>query len=950
MDSIRQPTISIFKIPALSLLTRLVFSFLLIGLVVSTALGQTVKKTAQRSKTAAKSAKAKVSAPTKVVPKAVLSNKADSAKVTQDTVQIKLKSAADTIDINNAKSDSAKLKRKSSVETTVKYAAEDSMTFDVENSKFYLYNKSKVDYGDMKLQANVIDLNWQTNIVNARPLEDSTGKMQGIPLFEQGKDKYQAQRIKFNFRSKKGIITGIVTQNGEGYIQGERVKRLPNSEMFVQGAKYTTCNLSHPHFYIAAPQIKMVPNDKIVTGPFNLVVADAPTPLGFLFGLFPIPETRSAGIIIPVYGESIDRGFFLRNGGFYFPIGDFAGVKLLGEIYTKGSYGFQALSNYRVRYKFQGNLNLRYNRRLTGQEGFEAVGEDYWVDWIHTPLSRGNSQFNASVNLGSSNYNTLNSFQAENYLASNFNSNVSYFKQLTGTPFNFTVAATQQQNNAADSRGRRTTTVNMTLPSFSLNMNRIYPFRREGSTGKTWYEKINFAWSANAVNSFTNAAPAPISVSGARLLNPTRDTLVPFNGSNWGPLFNRGRFGVQHSIPISTTFQVGKHFNLSPNVTYTEVWSARQIRFQYRDNGPGQKGLVADTVNQFGRAGWMSGFGLSTNTRLYGTFFVRKGGVEAIRHTMLPSVGVSFSPNYADAGWGIYKRVQADSTGREIMYNPFQLSPYSVVGAGRSANINFGLSNTFEAKVKSNKSGDSAKGKKAFDKVMLIDNLAFGGSYNMLADSFNLSQISITARTRLFNKIDINFVSSLDPYARRVLENTGSSIRTKELAVLRRQGLGFIDNINMNVSTTLSPEGLGLTRNNSNKQGLERMNDQQAAFINANPDLYVDFNIPWTVSVNYNMSYFRSLAGTTNMVSTLGFSGDVSISENWKIGGSSGYDFTNKNFSYTNINIYRNLHCWEIRFNWIPFGFRQSYNVDINVKASILQDLKLSRRRSWYDR
>lgn len=900
-------------------------------------------------------AKFKSSVPDKPQARPYLAPAADTIKVAQPTPTPRLSDSIpivkqlDSVGLALAKRDSIRRNKRSSVQTAVKYSAQDSMTFDVATNQFFLYNKSKVDYGEMKLEANVIDLNWKTSIVNARPLADSTGKLKGVPLFEQGPDKYQAQRIKFNFKTKKGIITGLVTQNGEGYIQGERVKRMPNEEMFVQNAHYTTCNLAHPHFYINAPQIKMIPNDKIITGPFNVVIADAPTPLGFLFGLFPVPERQSAGIIIPVYGESVDRGFFLRNGGFYFPIGDYAGVKLLGEIYTKGSYGLNVLTNYKVRYGFQGNLNLRYNRRLTGQEGFENVGEDYWLDWSHIPLSRGSSQFSASVSLGSTNYNTLNSQLAENYLSSNFNSTVSYAKQLTGTPFNFNIAATQQQTNAADARGRRTTTVTATLPSLVWNMNRIYPFKREGSLGNTWWQKINIGWSANAQNFLTNAAPQSLALSGTRLLNPTADTLIPFYGTNFGPLFNRGRFGVQHTLPISTTLQAFKYFNLSPSLTYTEVWSTRQIRYQYQDRGPGQRGVFADTLNQFGRAGWLEGFGINTNTRIYGTFFVKRAGIEAIRHTLLPSIGISFRPNYADAGYGIYKRVQADSTGREVIYNPFQLSPYGVVGAGRSANINFGLTNTFEAKVRKKGNADTLKGSKAFEKVTLFDNIGINGSYNLLADSFNLSAISLTARTRLFNKIDINMNGSLDPYSRTEVEGTGQLRRNKELAIGRGQGFGYLDFINLAMSTSLTPEGLGL-KPNTTKKGLDKMNDQQLAFVNANPDLYVDFNIPWTISVGYNLAYSRGINQEASITQTMNFSGDVNITENWKVGGSSGYDLKNRNFSYTNINIYRNLHCWEIKFNWIPFGFRQSYNIDINVKASILQDLKLSRRRSWYDR
>ncbi len=875
----------------------------------------------------------------------VISNRNDTSFAVADTSKKVVK-------------DTVKVQRKKDIQTTVNYSAKDSMIFDVEARTFYLYKDSKVDYGTMKMNAELIDVNWQTNLVNATHGKDSTGKPIGIPVLEQGGDKYEAKKIKYNFKSKKGLIGELVTQQGEGFIHAETVKKMPDDVMYNKQAIYTTCNLDHPHFYIASSKIKTIPKDKFITGPFNLWIEDVPTPLGFFFGLFPQPKTKSAGIIVPTYGESVDRGFFLRNGGYYFPVGDFAGVKILGEIFSKGSYGINILSNYKKRYAFDGNIELRYNRRKQGQEGFENIAEDYWVSWSHSPVALGrNSRFGASVNFGSSNYNARNSFVTENFLQSSFRSNITYsVSQIGKSPFNLSVNASQDQNT-------RTGQFNVQLPNATLGMNRQYPFRGKNGETNTWYQKINFAWTANLTNNITNAPTGPpqTGLSGRVKLedpyNQRLDTLIPLRGNTLLPLWRRSRNGISHSIPISTTFQMFKYISVSPAINYSEFWYRNRLTYQFNE---ANNAVNVDTLNAFSRAYSFNG-GISATTRIYGTFFINSGRLQAIRHTLIPTVSYSFSPDFRTGIFGQFASVNTDTAGRgrtgriqSGLANPFAQGAFGGPNASRSGNIGFSLQNTLEMKVKAKEdtSGMKSENKKKarYEKKMLIDNLVVSGAYNTLADSMKLSTLQLGMNTRLLDKFIISSGATLDPYEYRRPGGQGDGIRVKDYAWNAGQGIGRITNANIALNTSFAPKK-SKAKKEEIEEKLAKTADQELAFVAANPNLYVDFDIPWTLNLSYNLNWVRRGGfGPATVVQTLNFSGDVSLTPKWKIGATSGYDFVNKKLGFTNLNIYRDLHCWEMRINWIPFGIRQSYSIDINVKSSTLRDLKLSRRRSWYDR
>ena len=831
-----------------------------------------------------------------------------------------------------------------SLEDEVKYQARDSVVYEAGSSKVRLYGNAQVDYTDLSLTAAFIEVDLSRNTAFARGKPDSLGKLQGKPVFRQGADQYEAESMTYNFKSKRAKIQGVVTRQGEGYIHGESVKKTPENDMYIRDARYTTCNLEHPHFHIQASKIKVIPGKKLITGPFNLRFMDLPTPLGFGFGIFPTPKSATSGIIVPTYGEAVDRGFFLRNGGYYWHISDYIDARFLGDIYSKGSYGFSVLSSYKKRYAFGGNLDLRYSYRQAGDDNLTPIGKDFWLQWTHSPESRGNSSFSASVNMGTSSYNQRNSFSTSNYLSSTFSSNIAYSKTFRGTPFSMGINARQQQNVV-------TKQVDLELPSFNLNMNRIFPFRGKSGGSKTWYQKISLAYNMAAQNSLSNAPTGSLSLSGVKILqeaNPLRDSLLPISKDNFRPLLDRMKNGMRHSIPVSTSFSLLKYLQVSPSFQYDEYWYLQRLQYNWVESA---RAVNVDTLRKFSRAFQYSG-SVSMQTRLYGIFFVRKAGIEAIRHIMNPSVSLNFRPDFSALKYGMMQEVQVDTNGKKVKLSPFAGAVFGGTPAqGKSGSLSFSLVNTIEMKVRNKK---DSTGKEAFKKINLLDNLSASGSYNLAADSFQLSPISLSARTTFFGKLNINLNAALDPYSYQpaVRNAAGQLVKAqRKLPVYAwnaGRGAGQISSFNLAASTSLNPKAR--EKKSLKRKNLSMQEERELDFINSNPELYVDFSVPWNLNLSYNLSYSKTGFEKSSLMQSMNFSGDVNLTSKWKIGVSSGYDFVNKTLVYPNINIYRDLHCWEMRFNWVPTGNRGSYSIDINVKASVLQDLKLSRRRSWYDR
>lgn len=844
---------------------------------------------------------------------------------------------------------------KGDISTTIKYDARDSIMMDVTGQIMYLYGKATVEYGDTKLNAAFIEVNMKTNLITAKAVkDDSTGKVIGRPVFADNAGSYEADSMVYNYKTRKGIINRVVTKQGQGYIVLQKAKKNEKNETFGLNGSYTTCNLAHPHFHIKSYKLKLIPEKQIVTGPFNLYIKDSPTPLGFLFGIFPFTTRNTSGIIIPTYGEEKERGFFLRQGGYYWAVSPYVGITFLSDFYTNGSWGLTMNTEYKKRYKFSGRASLAFNKNITGDELSPATSEDFWVTWNHSPVARGTSRFSASVKAGSSKYNANNTFQTQNRLSNTFTSNISYSNSfnLGEIPFNLGVNLRHDQN-------VQTEIMNMSLPEISLQMNRVYPFKKKGQAAKNVLQNLSLSYTVAASNRLTNQAQTSTSfVSSTGAVDTAK---VDFNPGNWAAISRRGGMGMKHTIPISTTMKLFKYFNINPTFSYEEWWYPKKL--DYTSNTSSDN-IVVDTLNGFTRASSYSA-SVAFNTRIYGMYqkikFLSKN-VIGIRHVMNPSISFAFRPDFSEAQYDYYENVKTKSNPDGTLTSRFNGSTFinGGPGGGKSAVMSFSLGNTFEMKMKDDKDTTGTGTKK----VKLLENLSFSSSYNFLADSFNLSAVSISARTRLLNFIDLNTTASYNPYTWELTSNEGGTIVqrqrdvygwSRDLSITNPQIRGQITSATVSLGANFTPEGFRRKR----EQKMDKLNEAKEKGIAGSglnsrqimndPNAYVDFEIPWRLNMNFNMSYSKQGFNKSVVTRTLNFNGDISITKTWKISATSGYDFEAKALSYTSLNVYKDLHCWEMRFGWIPFGQYQSFSFDLKVKASILQDLKLSRRRTWYD-
>ncbi len=784
------------------------------------------------------------------------------------------------------------------LDSKVEYKARDSMRFDLKQKKIFLYGAADVKYDQIHLTADYIEINWGTNVVHAEGRPDSTGKIVGHPVFDEGTQTFDAERMDYNFKTKKGRISGIFTKQGDGYLHGDQVKKNEKDQFFIRNGKYTTCNLpDHPHFYINATKIKVLPNDKIVSGPANLWIEDVPTPLAVPFGIFPNTTKRQSGVIFPTYGESPGLGFYLQEGGYYFGINDYIDASIRGNIYSRGSWGLSAGTSYNYRYHFNGSMDLRFSKILRGDPDLlgSSINKDFFINWKHSqdPKSRPNSRFSASVQAGTSNYNKLNSFNTNNIVANTFQSSISYAKTFANTPFNMVISAGHSQNTA-------TKIITISAPELQLNMNRYYPLKRKNPIGEQrWYEKLGVTYTMQSKNTISQA-----------------DSL--YGRPGWTQKFNNG---VQHQIPISTSVQFLKFFTFSPGINYTERWYFNTIEKYYNE----KTGTVAeDTIRGFkSTREWNANANIST--RLYGFL---KLGKNTVRNVMTPQVSFRYQPDFSTRKYGFY-----GPNGTVGYYSPYDHGIYGQPSVGRQGTVGLSLNNNLEAKVRS-KRDTTGTGLK---KIILFDAFNFSTAYNLAADSLNWQNLAINARTKLFKKLDVVYSSTHDFYAYDTIAKT----RINTFEYDKTGHLFRTVNTNLSLTTTLAS---AKKQKLSSKAGT----DAERADLSRNPNSYVDFTIPW--SLNAGFVFSKTVSGNNTIINeVLNVSGDLNLTSKWKIGFSTGYDFYKKKVSLTTVDIFRDLHCWEMHFNWIPFGFRQSYNFTINVKSSMLQDLKVNRRRQWYD-
>ena len=819
---------------------------------------------------------------------------------------------------------------KSELESPLFYDAEDSIDLDMLNQKAYLYNNAHIKYGTFDLKACYIEFDFKTQLVKARLCTDSLGNKIGIPELSDGDMKTKADSLGFNFETKRGVTYHVKMQEGEGYIHGTKVKRQSNGDIHIDTALYTTCNLDHPHYYFKLRKAIIKPEDKIVSGPVNLFIADIPTPLGLPFAYFPNQKEGTNGIIIPSYGNSPARGFYLTGGGYYYkfqkrkdgtysPLAEKLALTLTGDIYSKGSWGTTGNVEYRNNYKFNGNLNLSFQQILDGEKGFESFEKknQFFIRWRHAqdPKARPNTTFNGEVNMGTQNKlkNDFNDITAEKALQNTFNSNVIWSRRFNG------IIKSNLNINLSHNQSEINNKVSFKLPEGSYSMNRFFigKLATKTHTGKDyWYEQIGTTYSVN----FKNQTSANINQEG---------------NFSTADLINNMEYGAKHNIKAATSLRLfDNKVSLTPSYNFTLYNYFEQT---VRRFDPTNNTVITDTINQFGLP-FSQSLSAGLTTKVYGFYkfakFLQGEKESKIRHSITPSVNFSYSPDNSYS-----YEYQADSTGRMNTSNLYQTGIYGTPVSGESGRIGFNLINALELKQKDLKNDSTDDNSK---KMNILENLSLSSGYDFLKDSLKLDVIRFTGRTKLYRNLNTRFNATLDPYSYQ----NGYRRNNYQLAV--NGELGTFTNADF--ALNLSFKSKTKTKENYESTAGSK---QELDAINSNPDAYIDFNVPWTVNLDYKINYnklFRpEKLDSFSITQTIGINGDIRITENWMINYLTNYDITNKKFSFSSIDIRRDLHCWEMAFHWVPFGALQSYSIQINVKSAMLQDLKLQRRRNWYD-
>jgi hypothetical protein len=795
----------------------------------------------------------------------------------------------------------------STLKDQVTYRAQDSMYFDLDGQKVYLYDSASVDYQEIHVTAHYIIIDFKNSIVTAIGKTDSLGKFTEKAIFEDGEQNFQADSFHYNFKTGKGKISEVTTEEGGGFLLATAAKKDSSGTIYVADGKFTTCDLPNPHFAIRAKKLKVIPNDKIVTGPAYLEISDVPTPLAVPFGFFPNKKGRKSGILIPSYGESPTLGFFLKGGGYYFGISDKMDLAVRGDIYSRGSWGAQTFLNYKVRYKYSGNLALKYSQIGVGDNELPTSykREDFLINWTHIqdPKFNPSIRFSANVNAGTSTYNTNNSNRPNDYLSTTMQSNVSASKSWKFG---------QLSANLRHSQNRVTHNLDLTIPQLAFSVNRFYPFRNPTRVTPKWYDKIGMSYNSEFQNNLSMG-----------------DTL--FNYRHLDYIKSKVRNGIHQSIPISTSLNLFKHFTLTPAITLNSVTQFRTIKKRWDSTNDS---LITDTING-AKINLDYSASATLSTRVYGFYYFKHTRYSVIRHIITPNLSFTYIPDFTNEKYGFYKTVQTTASGGSAKYSIYEGGIYGSSPAGRVGAIGVNILNSLEGKLRL-KSGDTTGVEKH---VSLIDAFNVAFSYNLMADHFNWSLISTGFRTKLFKKIDVNASFLADPY--RVSED---SVRIERFEWRDGKRIARLTEANLSLGTSLRKGGLSSSTTHTSTRGT----DAEMNMINSNPNGYVDFNIPWSLNVNYVLNWSKPLM-TATFTQSVRFSGDVNVTPKWKVGFDSNYDLKKQEFGYTSLNIYRDLHCWELQFNWIPFGIRQSYNVTLNVKSAVLQDLKLTRKRDWYD-
>ena len=829
---------------------------------------------------------------------------------------------------DSLKNDTIK-KPKNALEDIVKYKAKDSIVFNRIKNEIILYNETNVQYTDIDITAGVDVINYEKGEVYAGRLKDSLGEYSQHPVFKQGSDVIEPDSIRFNYRNQKAIIRNAYTKQDENNIKGEIIKKENDSTYFMRNAIITTAeDLDDPDYYIKVRKAKFVPKKKIIAGFSNMYIVDIPTPLAIPFAYYPMVSGRSSGLIFPTFGEVNNRGYFLQNIGYYFVISDNFDLSLTGDYYTNGSYGLRAQSAYVKRYKYSGSFNLSFENNIYSMRGLPDYSGSrmYNIQWSHSKDGKANpnSNFSASVNLSSNSryyQESYNQVNTSNFLNNTMMSSISYSKTFPAYPsINLSLSASHSQNT-------NTKSIDMTLPSMRASMERIYPFAREGQAKKGLIKSLNFQYSMQADNRFA-----------------TYDSLF-FSKK----MFDEVKNGVRHSIPVSTTAKLFKYVTLGLNSSVNETWQFKTIRRKDFNSNTGKVGI--DTLSGFDR--FMTyNLGASLGTTIYGTFrFGKNAKIQAIRHVMRPSVSYGYNPSFDQ----YYDYYISDAYGNSSQYTRFEGGIYGTPSLGESQSIGFSLANTFEAKVKQKDSTDAEP-----KKVMLLNSLNFSSNYNVITKQF--SPLNITGGTSFFNnKLGVNFGATLNPYA---IDNNG---RQMEKWNINNGGSLFrLTNANISTNYSFSNKDKKDKNKDKNKQtGTVAGGRTDDLFGSSKPlsevqdmdknhkesedkeekKTYYKAAIPWDITLAHSLTYSNQARESTISNNSLMFSGNVSLTPKWQVGLSSGYDFVNQGFTYTQVRFERDLNSFRMSFQFTPFGYRSSWYFFIGIKASMLSDLKWEKNK-----
>ena len=822
------------------------------------------------------------------------------------------------------------IKPKETIEDIILHVAKDYTIQNAKDKKVTLYNEAHITYTDIDLKAGIIVIDYKKNKLFAKGIIDSTGYIQR-PIFKQGGQESEQDSIIYNFKSKRALIYGLKTKQGEMFTYGEKTKRLNDSTIYVRKIKFTTSEKKIPDYYITTNKAKLVPGKKIIVGASNLVLADIPTPVFLPFAYFPISETSVSGFLIPAFDTgSSKRGVGFQNGGYYFALSDYMDLTVLGDVYSNGSWGTRISSNYNKRYRFNGNFSFNFENNINGIRGFDDYNKTnrFNIRWSHSQDSKAspNSRFSASVNLGSSKFfrESQNQFNVSQTLTNTLNSSINYSKTFVGTPFNMNLTASHQQNT-------NTEKITMTLPSLTVNMNRIYPFAGKNGVQKTPIQKMGFNYT----------------MQGQYLINTNDDEFFT------SKMFETARSGLQHKTGTNTNIKAFKFFTLSPSVNYEETWQFDYIQKEYdiTDNV-----IVTDTIRGF-KSYREYNAGISLSTNIYGTFNFKKGRLKTLRHTFRPSVSYSFRPDFKDK---YIQQVQQSADATDLLdYTAFDQGIYGSPSSGLSNSIGISLNNVLEAKV-APKEPDSDE---EDEKITILNNLNFSSSYNIAADSLRWSPISFSAGTRLFkDKLAVNLNGSLDPY--KVAESSNGAItRINEF----NPNIFRLTNANLTANYSISSADFDKdSKNNSKNNGNGAQDSGDIIGADINPTdrfgqknninsekgeqnkktkLY-NADIPWSINLAYSANYNNNgIDGGRIGVHSIMFSGNLELSPKWKMGYSSGYDVEGGAFTFSRFNFTRDLDSWQFNFNWVPFGTNSSYTFFIGVKSSVLSDLKWDKNK-----